>query len=724
MVMTFILRHRITGEGLKDFLSILNLLFPAIIPATKYLFDKHFIAIKDSFEMHFYCESCMGYVCKMGEEVDNCPECHDPFTNDSSLNKGLFMIYLPLSSQLKDVLENHVVAQKLIHKSAWAWDETIRDIFDGDIMKDYIQHGKIGEWDLSLLWNSDGVPVFESSECSIWPIQVTVNELPPDIRKDHVLLSSLWFGSSKPVLQTYLRPLIEEMELLKDRGLQWMDGDIIRTSRVFAVVSACDAVARPMLKNSTQFNGKHGCDWCLHPGERVAKGKGFVNVYPYDDPPPSKRHLQQWEDDAIEASREGRSIRGVKGLSPLLFLPYFNIITGFVPDYMHAVLLGVVRQFMTLWLDSSYHSQPWYIGTRRELLDSRLLAFKPPKEVTRTPSSLGKIKFWKASELKNWLLYYSLFVLQGVLPSLYFNHWFLLVYAIYTLLMTDIPRASVEKADLALHKFVILVDTLYGREHVSFNVHQLTHLADSVKLWGPLWCISAFTFESNNHNLMLYFNGTQCVPEQICQKFLLWRDIPRRMKTCMVDANPLVFEYCNRLIGNKLTKKHLNIEGIHIFGAHRCLELSARQLAALKRCLDIYIRGPVKFFKRFSVHGILFTSTLYTRMQKRINSVAMLRDGTFVSIEHLLLLRLPCQCVGNECPCVEIPFVLGHPLGVQNRSLFKDRQLDICVNFVFQVTESNQTIAFPASSLWKKCVSLKKGDTHFLIPIVNTIETD
>lgn len=76
--------------------------------------------------------------------------------------------------------------------------------------------------------------------------------------------------------------------------------------------------------------------------------------------------------------------------------------------------------------------------------------------------------------------------LNGILPTQYFNHWALLVFAMYTLLTTNIHRQVLEKADLALHKFVIRVELLYGKEHVSFNVHQLSHLCDSVKLWGPL----------------------------------------------------------------------------------------------------------------------------------------------------------------------------------------------------------------------------------------------
>lgn len=630
MILTFVLRHKISGEGLKDFLSLLHILFPSILPATKYLFDKYFISITNQFEIHFYCESCKGYICKEETNLTKCPHCDLAFSIASNLKNGSFMIYLPLSSSLKDVLESlKNNSQHLINKAEWVWDDTIRDIFDGDIMRDHIQNNTIGQWDLTLLWNCDGIPVFESSQCSLWPIQVTINELPPAVRKEHVLLSSLWFGKSKPVIQTFLKPFVEEMGALKDIGLQWTDGDDIRTSRVYAVVSACDAIARPMLKDSIQFNGKYGCDWCLHPGERIAKGNGFVNIYPCKEDSPATRQQQQWEDDAIKASQEGCPVSGVKGISPLLFLPCFNIITGFVPEYMHAVLLGVVRQFMTLWLDSSYHCKPWYIGTRKQVLNSRLLSLKPPKEVTRTPSSLDKLKFWKASEFKNWLLYYSFAVLQGVLPTQYLNHWLLLVFALYVLLMDNISRQAIQKADLALHKFVIQAATLYGREHISFNVHQLTHLADSVKLWGPLWCISAFTFESNNHNIMLYFHGTQCVPEQVCRTFLLWRYI---FKQTVTEQCSLAFDYCMRITRMRQVKKLIILNDVHIFGAPKFQALTPRQLAAINQTFNIMVLGPVHFYKRFLHAGTLYTSAAHTQTQKRINSVAMLQDGNFFII--------------------------------------------------------------------------------------------
>lgn len=41
-----------------------------------------------------------------------------------------------------------------------------------------------------------------------------------------------------------------------------------------------------------------------------------------------------------------------KSQSPLMFIPCFNSVDGYVPDYIHAVLLEVVKQMSRLWFDS------------------------------------------------------------------------------------------------------------------------------------------------------------------------------------------------------------------------------------------------------------------------------------------------------------------------------------------------------------------------------------
>lgn len=88
-----------------------------------------------------------------------------------------------------------------------------------------------------------------------------------------------------------------------------------------------------------------------------------------------------------------------------MFFPHFDVIKGFAVDYMHCALLGVVRQFVSLWFDSHNHGQRWYIGTKIRDANQRLVKITPPHEITRVPRKLDTRKFWKASEWRSFLLY-------------------------------------------------------------------------------------------------------------------------------------------------------------------------------------------------------------------------------------------------------------------------------------------------------------------------------
>ena len=54
-------------------------------------------------------------------------------------------------------------------------------------------------------------------------------------------------------------------------------------------------------------------------------------------------------------------ICGVKGYSPLHLLPSFDVIKGIPVDYMHCVLIGVVKNMVKLWFNSTNHRKEWYM---------------------------------------------------------------------------------------------------------------------------------------------------------------------------------------------------------------------------------------------------------------------------------------------------------------------------------------------------------------------------
>ena len=60
-------------------------------------------------------------------------------------------------------------------------DSNIRDVMDGCEYKKQRQFLS-GPGNISLLMNTDDVSMFKSSNISLWPIWVAINELPPHIR--------------------------------------------------------------------------------------------------------------------------------------------------------------------------------------------------------------------------------------------------------------------------------------------------------------------------------------------------------------------------------------------------------------------------------------------------------------------------------------------------------------------------------------------------------------
>ena len=293
-----------------------------------------------------------------------------------------------------------------------------------------------GQKNISLTWNTDGIPVFKSSKYSIWPLYFAINELAPQKRwcSDNVMLAGLWFGPDKPNVLTFLKPFTESMSKLH-KGIELYSPDIKASfvCRGMLLCGTCDLPAKAMVYNMNQFNGYYGCSHCLQSGKSLKTGqRGRVHVYPYiqDDPAGPKRSDKQLDKHSHEAVTNQETKFGVKGPSWLSVVPDYNVVKGNVVDYMHCVLLGVTKMLLKLWFNSEHSKEMWYCGTKVLEADSRLLQIKPPLTITRTPRSIQQHRaYWKASEYRAWLLFYSVPVMMSILPQEYLVHHMLLVEA-------------------------------------------------------------------------------------------------------------------------------------------------------------------------------------------------------------------------------------------------------------------------------------------------------
>ncbi len=148
--------------------------------------------------------------------------------------------------------------------------------------------------------------------------------------------------------------------------------------------------------------------------------------------------------------------------------------------------------------------------------DDIMMKQTPPSEFSRPPRSIQRnMKYWKASELRSWLLYYSLPLVLDFLPSLYIHHYGLLVCTMHILLQDCFTPNQIDAADLMLNDFIALLPELYGEKSCTANAHLLGHLPKYVNLWGPLWTHSAFGFESYNGHLKYLFHSRSVIVDQL-----------------------------------------------------------------------------------------------------------------------------------------------------------------------------------------------------------------
>ena len=538
LILAFLLAHNITKEALADLLTLLNTLLPKLhnLPTSPYKFYKSLNIDMLEPVRHYFCPSCSK---EISSDENVCPSCKK--------EKSHYFLELPLEEQVKRLFQQQCFFDQIQHRFHRKSSSDLQDIYDGCVYKDLSKPGGIlsNPQNLSLLWNTDGVPVFKSSNFSIWPIFFVINELPYQLRmrKQNILLGGLWFGESKPNMSIFLQPLMKTLSKLELQGTVVKAFGIVNTfiSRVILLAGTCDLPAKSLVLNFKQFNGFNGCAKCLQPGETYKLGpRSHTHVYPFQENNPSGplRTREGIMKDVQEVLRTGKCKNGVLGTSCIGSLKYFDMAKGMAIDYMHCCLLGVTRKLLNLMLDTKFHDKPFYIGRSVRLLDSKLLAIKPVDEISRTPRSLSDRKHWKASEYRSFLIYYSLPVLYGIIPHENFLHLSLLVMAMRKLLSASISQRDLELAEKFLVIFCKNYEILYGKRGMTINVHSLLHLPQVVKDLGPLWAYSCFFFEGMNGILLKHIHGTQYVGLQCLHTFSLLQGFPSPEKMPLFSEEP------------------------------------------------------------------------------------------------------------------------------------------------------------------------------------------
>lgn len=508
-----------------------------------------------------------------------------------------------------------------------------------------------------------------------------------------------------------------------------------------------DAPAKCLFQEFCQFNAFYGCPYCLNPGVTVkTSAKGHTHAYPFDETNLNIGHgVLRTHQQTLEFATAATTItaekgiasdvKGVKGLSWFMFVPKFDIIRSVAIDYMHATLLGVVKMLLTLWIDKSYSTKPWSIRKSIGEIETRYMKIMPPSCITRPPRSLiGNFGHLKASELRTFLLFYSIPCLYGILLEEYFQHYILLVEAIFLLLQESISPEDLVKALALLKHFCLKIKLLYEPRYETFNVHCLLHLTERVYDLGPLWAQLCFCFEDFNGELRKLFHGTQSVESQIVLAISIQQRIPE-----LVPLLPEGSESKNLYL--KLTHGRTSLymkeqidENCFVVGTTNKFHMPPTEKAVVETAIGSV--SQVKQFQRLLTGDQLIHCKRYKSMTRRNNFTIQyeaqpLGLTCYGQVKYCVKCQLACpnpHFCSQGCVCCK-----PHYLAVINKleadaylHLAKDKHTGAKLSHFIPVIKGTSLSAIAVEQIRRICVYIDCGskDTAYIGLFPNQYEKD
>jgi hypothetical protein len=352
---------------------------------------------------------------------------------------------------------------------------------------------------LELNFNVDGIPLFDNSRIEFWPILCSIqhfDEIPP-------FPVAIFCGTGKPPLNEFFKMFILEMKCLQENGL--IHNNIRYNVTVRAFIA--DAPAKAHIRCVKLYSGYNSCDRCTTRGTYTHHRMTFPEV---------TADLRTDESFASQTDEQFHV-----GLSPLLALD-IGLISTFPLDYMHLVCLGVTKRIVQFWLRGmkgvtlkrARLSVAYRTAVSAFLLDTKHFW---PSDFSRDPRGFVDIDRWKATELRQFLLYLSLPALKGLLEDDVYQH-FLLFHCGITILA---GKSYIEQNALAhelLTKFVTSASKFYGEGFVVYNVHALCHLSSDALRLGQLDTFGAFKFENKLGMLKKEIRSKSKPLQQLCKR--------------------------------------------------------------------------------------------------------------------------------------------------------------------------------------------------------------
>lgn len=211
--------------------------------------------------------------------------------------------------------------------------------------------------------------------------------------------------------------------------------------------------------------------------------------------------------------------------------------------------------------------------------------------------------------------------------------------AIFVLLKEEIHITVVDLANTFLNNFVARFEHLYGEIHMTYNVHLLSHVGETVAAWGPLWAYSAFSYESGNGTLVQLVKFTRGVANQITNKYLMYKSVVRIVRISShvqqvvrnysVQAD--VLKFCEGIMSYTKQRTFTQCNSVTVLGPAVHVPLSENEKEVFN---EVGYPYDEKTYMRFVFKGQMYRSRYYSKPQKSNDEVITLRSGGYGVIER------------------------------------------------------------------------------------------
>lgn len=696
-MLKFSSHYSLPNAAAIDMCKMLNNFFDEpVVPETQYKIDQLFYPV-DGTRYFGICPTCKEFVKEFTKKDRKikCLACDLEINVKDPLYHDYFVI-LDIRDDIVKLLEsNDDYYDEVVSGIQNRPNEEFNDIYDGLLYKAFVASlpdDRKKSYVTGIL-NFDGKPIFRNSKFSVWPGFLNLNELPIDVRYKKPVTCVLWFGHDKPNMEIVLHHFVESMNVLTDTGIPVKIQGRMRDIHPYIPCSCVDSVARASMQCMSLFNGSYGCHWCLHHGEMVLHKTTKVMKYPLLKEVPMRRTEQDTIQHMEQSQASGRVLFGMKKPTPLRNLKAFNIIDGFVPDPLHCVNLGCTKQFTNYFFNTT--GNPYSITKRQtNALDQVQKSFKVPSILAKLARSLLDRGFWSGREWENWLLHYSIPILKE-LPDFecYFEHWIHLVEALHILMQNRITLTELRTADRLLKEFVARTELHYGKDAMTYNVHQLTHLAQSVADWGPLWAHAGYPFESAIGKLAKKVHASNGVINQLCRSLSIDKGVDILFKHVAAMEESPIIRFCNYL-DTKHTKRTFKV------GPHRYF---GKEFPPEQRIVDelSLSNSETRAYEKLIKDRCLYKSCNKTNVRSS-NSYAQTTAGKFIQINQFLI-DTENQEEHTVCKEVKVENIVP----------------DICTKIKQIVGIEDEVSVIETSSIEKLCVNMSVNEKGYTSTIPN-----